>query len=330
MENIITVKALTKIFKVHYREKGGIRAAVQSLFHRKYNTVVAVDDIHFQVKKGEVRALLGPNGAGKSTTIKMLSGILYPTAGEISVMGFTPWREREQYVRNIGVLFGQKGQLTWELPAIDSYLILKEIYKIPLPQFKKNLDGLIDLFHIGSIVQKPIRNLSLGERMKCEFVGTLLHEPKLVFLDEPTIGMDVISKDIVRDYIKKCNQELGVTFILTSHDLTEIVDLCGKITIINYGKVVFDDTIESLRTYFSSKKVVEIQFRRALTKQEINQFHIEMTGPQTGLVTISNQDDELQSTIAQIVNNLPIRDLNINENSIESIIKNIYQQKQVG
>ncbi|HEX3048437.1 MAG TPA: ATP-binding cassette domain-containing protein [Bacillota bacterium] len=328
MDNIISVKGLTKIFRVHYRDREGILGAFQSLFKRKYRPVVAVDHIDFNVEKGEIHALLGPNGAGKSTVIKMLSGILYPTKGEILAMGFSPWKERAEYVRNIGVLFGQKSQLTWELPAIDSYLIIQAIYKIPQQKFKDNLNYLVDLFQLGDIIKKPVRTLSLGEKMKCEFVCTLLHGPQLVFLDEPTIGMDVIAKDIVRDHIKRLNRDLGVTFILTSHDLGEITDLCKKITIINFGKIVFDDTLENLRNYYSSKKMIDIKFYRELTQPDLNQFQLKMTSPLTGTMEIDNQKNTLHSEITRILNSLPVQDLNIYENSVESVIKSIYQEKE--
>ncbi|MCL6588566.1 MAG: ATP-binding cassette domain-containing protein [Firmicutes bacterium] len=329
MEDIITVKGLTKLFTVHYRDREGLWAAFLSLFQRKFRVILALDNIDLNIKTGEIHALLGPNGAGKSTAIKILSGILHPTAGEVSAMGYVPWKERGEYVRNIGVMFGQKGQITWELPAIDYYQILKEIYKIPRQKFKRNLDYLVDLFQIGAAVQKPIRNLSLGERMRCEFVCALLHEPKLVFLDEPTIGMDLIAKDIVRDYIKRLNRELGTTIILTSHDLGEITGLCKKITIINYGRIVFDGAIDTLRARFSNKKVLEFKFNQALARQDIGKYKIQMTGPATGIVTIANHNGQLPSEIIEIMNNLPVRDLNIYEESIESIIKSIYQHEQI-
>lgn len=329
MKSIVSVKGLTKVLKVHIREKEGLLGSFCSLFNRKYKLITAVDDISFDIKQGEIRALVGPNGAGKSTTIKILSGILYPTKGEISVLGYIPWEEREEYVKNIGVLFGQKGQLTWELPAIDSYLLHKEIYKIPYHQFKKNLTYLIDLFDMGDLVNKPIRCLSLGEKMKCEFVCTLLHEPKLVFLDEPTIGMDALSKDVVREYIKKVNNSIGTTFILTSHDLNEISYLCDNITILNQGKIVFDDSIEILRSYYSTNKIIELKFDRELSEKDILTFNIGMTGPLSGVLEISNQQDKLQSEVCKIVTSLPITDLNIYENSIESIIKSIYRQEKI-
>lgn len=328
MENIITVKGLTKVFKCHFRDKGGLIAAIQALFQRNYKIVTAVENINFNVEAGELRALLGPNGAGKSTIIKMLAGILYPTEGEISVMGYIPWKQRVEYVKNIGVLFGQKGQLIWELPAIDTFLIFKEIYKIPSPNFKKNLNYLVELFQIGDVIRTPVRNLSLGERMKCEFVCTTLHEPGLVFLDEPTIGMDVIAKDTVLDHIKKLNKERGVTFIITSHDLGEIANLCRKITIINGGQIVFDDTIANLKTNFANDKIIEIKFSQEPTQSDIRKFNIKMTSPHTGNIEIVNGNQQMQLELVQIINHLPIQDINIYENSIEAMIKSIYQQKQ--
>lgn len=328
MNNIITVKGLTKVFKCNFREKGGLIAAIQALFQRNYQLVTAVENINLNVEAGEIRALLGPNGAGKSTIIKLLTGILYPTAGEISVMGYVPWKQRVEYVKNIGVLFGQKGQLIWELPAVDTFLIFKEIYKIPGPKFKKNLNYLVELFQIGDVIRTPVRNLSLGERMKCEFVCTILHEPRLVFLDEPTIGMDVIAKDVVMDHIKKLNRERGVTFIFTSHDLSEIGNLCRKITIIYDGQVVFDDTVTNLRTNFATQKVIEIKFSREPNPSEIRKFNVKMISPLTGCIEITNENQQMQLELVQIINHLPVQDMNIYENSIEAMIKRIYRQKQ--
>ena len=199
MENIIEVKDLKKIFSIHYRDKASLLIAFKSLFKRQMKTIIAIDKITFTIKKGDIHALIGPNGAGKSTIIKILSGILFPTEGIVSVMGLTPWENREKYVKNIGVHFGQKTQLTWELPALDTFAMNKMLYKIPDKKYKKNLDYLITIFGIEELVQKPVRNLSLGERMKCELVSTLLHEPQLVFLDEPTIGLDIVSKNIIRE-----------------------------------------------------------------------------------------------------------------------------------
>jgi ABC-2 type transport system ATP-binding protein len=222
----------------------------------------------------KIRGLIGPNGAGKSTTIKMLSGILYPTHGEIKVLGYTPWLERETYVKNIGAVFGQKSQLIWELPAIDTFSLNKEIYHIPAKKFTENVEYFKELLNIAKVVKKPVRQLSLGERMKCELVCAMLHEPLLIYLDEPTIGLDIISKDTIRSFIKKANKDKNITFIVTTHDLDDIENLCEEVTIINKGRVVFNDSIDKLKAYFSDKKLIELKLREEVGREKFNNFKV--------------------------------------------------------
>ncbi len=329
MENIISVKNLRKTFTVHYKEKEGLVYSMKSLFKRNYKTIVAIDDISFNIKKGEIHGLIGPNGAGKSTTIKILSGILHPTSGEVNVMGLIPSRDRKHYVKNIGVVFGQKGQLTWELPAIDTFALYKEIFKIPTAKYLEKVNFFIETFQIQEIVKKPVRNLSLGERMKCEIICALLHEPQLVFLDEPTIGLDVISKDIVRTFIKKINKEMGITFILTTHDLNEIENLCNLVTIINNGVLVYNDSLSKLKTQYSNKKIVEVTFSEKVSQSKTNEFDLEFTGPNCAKILIDLDRCDFQTEVAHILRELPIKDMDINSVDIETVIKNIYQQKRI-
>jgi ABC-2 type transport system ATP-binding protein len=328
MENIIEVKGLKKIFSVHIRENDGLLAAFMSMFKRKKKTIVAIDDISFSIKKGDIHALIGPNGAGKSTTTKILSGILFPTDGFVNSMGLIPWENRERYVRNIGVHFGQKSQLTWELPAIDTFAINRMLYKIPENNYKQNLNYLIPILGIEEIVQKPVRNLSLGERMKCEFLCTLLHDPQLVFLDEPTIGIDIISKNAIYEFIKKINKEKGTTFVITTHDLNEIENLCKMVTIINHGKIVFDDSIEKLKIYFSNKKIIDIKFSRQLSPEEKDIFDLYMNDSLSGRIELDADSDNFQFDLSKIISSLPIQDININAIDIETVIKKIYQMKK--
>jgi len=328
METIVSVKNLSKIFKVTYREKDTLIASFKSLFKRKYKIVTAVDNIDFNIQKGEIRGLIGPNGAGKSTTIKMLCGILHPTSGEIRVMNYVPWKEREKYVRNIGVVFGVKGQLAWELPAIDTYALHKQIYKIPNTVYTQTLEYFIESFGIQDIVRKPVRNISWGERMKCEIVCSLLHSPNLVFLDEPTIGLDVVSKDAVRKFIKKVNKERGVTFILTTHDLNEVENLCKSVTIINNGKIVYDDKLEQLKTYYSNVKIVEVRLLESISNKKIDSFNFDFIDPLTLRIEIDLDKADFQAEISEIFKKLPVKDMNITPVDIETIIRNIYQQKK--
>ena len=327
MESIVKVKNLRKTFKVTYKEKEGLLYSLKSLYKRNFKTVVAVDNIDFDIKKGEIRGMIGPNGAGKSTTIKILAGILHPTEGEVNVMGFIPWKDRQVYVKSIGVVFGQKGQLTWELPAIDTFALYKEIFQIPEKRYRKNLDYFIESFHIQEIVKKPVRNLSLGERMKCEMICALLHEPQLVFLDEPTIGLDLISKDTVRTFIKKVNKELGTTFILTTHDLNEIENLCNLVTIINNGHIVYDDSLQKLKNVYSNTKIIDLTFSEPVNQDRINGFNIEFTDPYSGRMTIDLDKYDFHTEISKVLSELPIKDMDINSVDIETVIKNIYQRK---
>ncbi len=325
-ENIISVTGLKKVYKVNQREKEGLLPALKSLVKREYKYVNAVDGINFQVENGEIRALIGPNGAGKSTTIKMLCGILYPTEGEVRVIGYTPWLEREDYVRNIGAVFGQKSQLIWELPAIDTFALSKEMYRIPEQKYRDNLEYFKELLQIGEVIKKPVRQLSLGERMKCELVCALLHEPRLVFLDEPTIGLDIISKDTIRNFIKKANRDKKITFIVTTHDLDDIENLCEKITIINYGKIVFDDYLAKLTNFYSNKKLIEVKFREQVSPEKLKGFHVVTFDSFSANIEVELAGKDLQSEVAKIFGTLPVHDINISNIPIEEVIKQIYRE----
>lgn len=253
MENIVEIKNISKYYRVTKRKKTGLMASFKSMIHGEYQEVKAVEHINLTVRRGEIRALIGPNGAGKSTVLKMVSGVLYPTEGEIVVMHKTPWKERKQLVKHIGVVFGQKAQLWWDLPAIDAFHLNKILYRISDEVYENNLKYFVKHLQLSEVITKPVRQLSLGERMKCEFVCALLHEPPLVILDEPTIGLDIFSKQEIRDFIIKINKEKGTTFIITTHDLDDVEELCENITVINKGVVTFDDTMEHLKTYYSHR-----------------------------------------------------------------------------
>ncbi len=324
-EYIINVEGLKKDFKVHKRSKSGILSSLKSLFDRDYNLVTAVNNLDLKIPKGEIRGLIGPNGAGKSTTIKILSGILYPSEGTVNVMDYTPWTQREVYVKKIGVVFGQKSQLWWDLPAIDTFALNKQMYSIPDKVFDKKIDYFIELLNIGDVVTKPVRQLSLGERMKCEFVCALLHEPPLVYLDEPTIGLDIISKEAIRSFIKMVNKDLGTTFIVTTHDLSDIEDLCENVSIINNGTIVFNDSIEKLKTYFSDKKIIEVKFSRQIDVSLLEGFNVTSSGPHFANIEIKTENTNLQDEISKIFKVLPVQDINVNNISIEEVIKHIYR-----
>ncbi|RPJ76502.1 MAG: ATP-binding cassette domain-containing protein [Alphaproteobacteria bacterium] len=326
---IVNAIGLKKTYKVSVREKSSFLHSLKSLFKPTYKYVDAVKNIDFKITKGEIRGLIGPNGAGKSTIIKMLCGVLYPTEGDINCLGFKPWKEREDYVRHIGVVFGQKSQLWWNLPPIDAFYLNKKLYRIPEHKFKNNLDMFINLLKLETVISKPTRQLSLGERMKCEFVAALLHEPGLVLLDEPTIGLDIIAKEAIRDFIKKVNMENKITFLITTHDLSDIEDLCKNVTIINHGSMVFDDQIFNLNSAYTNKKVINIKLKHQLHdenwKENINCVVINSDASNISL-EFDTKEIEIKDVLAQLWDVLPIHDLNIVSYPIEKLIKEIYNQ----
>jgi len=264
---IIKVNNLVKTYTT-YKRGSGFQETIKGFFKREKVIVNAIDNVSFEIEEGSVCGILGPNGAGKSTTIKMLCGALYPTSGEIQAMSFSPYVDRKKYVREIGAVFGQRSQLVWDIPPIDSFNMNRAIYGISQSDYKTRLDELAQLFEIEEVMNKPTRVLSLGERMKCEFIMAMLHRPKIVFLDEPTIGLDVIAKAKIREFIQKTNKT-GTTFILTTHDLEDVKQLADQVIIINHGVKVFDDTLHSLQLSLGTKKVVEIVMEKPFDMEEI-------------------------------------------------------------
>src|SRR5579863_6561545 len=242
----ILVEELSKTYRIAERDAGAL-GALKGLFHRRWRTVEALDKVSFQMEQGELVGLIGPNGAGKSTAIKILSGILEPTSGRCEVGGLTPWRQRVRHVARIGVVFGQRTQLWWDLPVIESFDLLRDIYRVPADVYTRTRDELIALLSLQSFLDTPVRQLSLGQRMRCDLAAALIHAPRLLFLDEPTIGLDAVSKLAVRDFIKRLNRERGVTVILTTHDMDDIEALCTRVMVIGGGRILSDGTLDDLR-----------------------------------------------------------------------------------
>lgn len=323
----IVVDGISKTFKVSKRSSG-MKAALKSFFKRNYEYVDAVKDISFSIEKGEIVGYIGSNGAGKSTTIKMLSGILLPTAGNIKVNGFNPFKDRKKYVSNIGVVFGQRSQLAWDIPAEDTFDLLKDIYKLSDEKYQKNKKELIKLLNIEEIIKKPVRSLSLGERMRCEICASLLHEPKILFLDEPTIGLDAVSKKIVRDFILKINKERKVTVILTTHDMMDIDALAKRIILIGKGKILYDGSLKKLKTEYGSYKniivktddtIKDIKLKGIISKKKIDGGY--------NLIIDSNL-----VTVSKVVNYLSkyhITDLDIDNEQIDDIILKLYEDYKI-
>lgn len=323
----IVVDGISKTFKVSKRSSG-MKAALKSFFKRNYEYVDAVKDISFSIEKGEIVGYIGPNGAGKSTTIKMLSGILLPTAGNIKVNGFNPFKDRKKYVSNIGVVFGQRSQLAWDIPAEDTFDLLRDIYKLDDEKYQKNKEELVKLLNIEEIIKKPVRTLSLGEKMRCEICASLLHEPKILFLDEPTIGLDAVSKKIVRDFILKINKEKKVTVILTTHDMMDIDTLAKRIILIGKGKILYDGSLKKLKKEYGSYKnitvktddiIKEIKLKGIISKKKIDGGY--------NLIIDSNL-----VTVSKVVNYLSkyhITDLDIDNEQIDDIILKLYEDYKI-
>lgn len=255
--NAIEVHNLRKAFQVQ-QNRTGLKGSFQDLFKRSYKEVVAVNDIDFTIPKGEICGYIGENGAGKSTTIKMLTGILVPTSGEILVNGMVPYKDREKFVRNIGVVFGQRSQLWWDLGVIESFHLLRKVYRVPADEFKKRLDELVQRLDLADILNRPVRKLSLGQRMRCELAASLLHNPSIVFLDEPTIGLDIVVKSEIRDFLKELNQKYETTILLTTHDLQDIEALCSRVIMLDDGQIIYDGGLQQLKEKWGGLETDEI------------------------------------------------------------------------
>ncbi|MBN1412905.1 MAG: ATP-binding cassette domain-containing protein [Spirochaetales bacterium] len=319
----IVVNNLKKTF-ITYTRGHTFRDAVKSLFKRQKMVVEALKGITFLVEQGELTGFLGPNGAGKSTTLKILTGVLFPTGGDASVLGYIPWKHRKKYVSHIGAVFGQKSQLIWDIPPLDSFYLNRAIYDIDTGKFDHNLNSMTEMLGVRDLIRKPTRELSLGERMKCEFIMAMLHDPKIVFLDEPTIGLDVLAKDKIREFILEKNK-LGVTFILTTHDLDDVEHLARRVIVINHGEIVFDDSMERLKSHMGNKKIVHVTTQKNLPP--LNEAGITVSN------RISEFEAELELDMSQMKLNRFIEDLNkastisdlsIEQLPIERIIKELY------
>lgn len=326
--DIINVKDLCKTYKVVKRDSG-FGNAIKSFFKRDYRYVKAVQNVSFSIKKGEIVGYIGPNGAGKSTTIKMLSGILKPDSGEMIINGMDPVKDRIKYVREIGVVFGQKSQLWWDIPAIESFDLLKDIYKIPDQEYVKIRDELIQLLNLEEVVKLPVRGLSLGERMKCELVASLLHNPKILFLDEPTIGLDAISKVIVRDFIKKINKEKKVTVILTTHDMADIESLADRVIVIGNGRKLYDGDIDDIKRKYSNEKIIEIYYDKL--KEIPNIKNTEVISNDNGVIKIKidNKAVTASDVTREYSKVCEIKDINVLSSPIDDIIYKLYEDFEI-
>lgn len=318
----IIAENLVKKYQVPDRDPG-LRGAVKALFHPKYREIMAIDHINFLIEKGEIVGYIGPNGAGKSTTLKMLSGILYPTAGSVTVNGLVPYRDRKRNARQIGVVFGNRSQLYWDLPVIDSYQLNRRLYDIPDTIYRENLAYFTEIFDLGDLLNQPVRLLSLGQKMRATIAGAMLHSPEILFLDEPTIGLDVTSKLKIRDFIRQINQKSGTTVILTSHDMGDIESLCERIILIDEGKKKYDGPVLEFENTFGGNYSISFkavgarpsQFPAGLTLREDNAPYYVVTG---------NEKQVRLSDAISVINQLGIEELEMKNQTLEEIINEYF------
>ncbi len=323
---IIEVKNLSKTYEF-YKKAPGVVASIKSLFHREKLFTEAVKDINFSISEGEIVGFLGPNGAGKTTTLKMLSGILYPTSGEASVLGYTPWKRQKEFQMNFALVMGQKNQLSWDLPAMESFILNKEIYEVPDKEFRKTLDDLSELLDIKKLLDVPVRKLSLGERMKCELVAALIHSPKVLFLDEPTIGLDVVSQNNIREFLKDYNKKKKTTIILTSHYMEDVEALCERVIVINHGTLIYDGGLRAMLSHYVKSKILEITFTEPVLKKEFTGLG-KIKEWEKQRVILDVEKEKVKHVASEILKNLPVDDILINEVSVEDVIRTMFQEKK--
>jgi ABC-2 type transport system ATP-binding protein len=319
---IISTRSLSRHFKVPERE-AVLRAAVISLFHRKYRTVKAVEQISFQINAGEVVGFLGPNGAGKTTTLKMLAGLLHPTAGQLSVLGYEPFRRQRQFLQQITLVMGNRNQLAWDLPAIDSFDLMRAIYGLPTAEFNQTRDEFIQLLELGALVNKPVRNLSLGERMKMEIVAALLHRPQVLFLDEPTIGLDVTMQRRIRAFIAEYNRRTGATVLLTSHYMADVEALCKRVIVIHHGQILFDGALSHLVEEFSAFKTIGVTLKNSHV--DLGKYG-DVLSQEGSRVTLRIPKAETSRVTAQLLSEQQVDDLTVEDPPIEDVIEHVFAQ----
>lgn len=322
--NVIEVKNLTKVFKTNKKYKG--KEWFKHLFKREKIVKEAVDGITFSVEEGEALAFIGPNGAGKSTTIKMLTGILYPTSGTVKVLGLDPSKQRVKLSYQIGTVFGQKEQLWVHLSAMDNFLFFGAIYDIPKKELEERIDSLAKIFEIEEFINQPVKNLSLGQRMKCEMVASLLHNPKMLFFDEPTIGLDPIAKETLRNLIKKMNRELGITILFTSHDVGDIEEVCKRVIIINNGKIMLDDSMRNLKYHHLNKKIVEVNLKKDIKIEEKDGIKILKAKNTMYKIEVDMNKTSMEELMSMFSAD-DLQDISISTTPLEDIIKDIYRGK---
>ncbi|HYF92606.1 MAG TPA: ATP-binding cassette domain-containing protein [Symbiobacteriaceae bacterium] len=327
MAAIIEVKELRKEFKIAKRKEGAF-GAVRSLFSREYTSKLAVNDVSFSIKAGELVGYIGPNGAGKSTTIKMLTGILVPSGGEVRVRGLVPYEKRVENARQIGVVFGQRTQLWWDLPTVESFELLQHIYKVPADRYGRNMERFKELLGLEEFLQTPVRQLSLGQRMRADLAAALLHDPQILYLDEPTIGLDVVAKEKIREFIKEINRERDVTVILTTHDMQDIEKICERMILIDKGTVIYDGPVAQIKERFGKARTLVVDLEPNGSGDRLEVAGAELIKREGSRFWLRFNRDEISASqlIARVSERFAIRDLTVEEPEIEGIISRIYQE----
>jgi ABC-2 type transport system ATP-binding protein len=322
--NAVTLRNLSKTYEVPERE-GGLKAAFKSLFRRTIREIRAVEDVSFDVAPGEIVGFLGPNGAGKTTTLKMLSGLLYPTAGEVSVLGHTPFKREKALLRQITLVMGQRNQLVWDIPVTDSFERNRAVYRIPQSEYRATLDELCELLQIGELLSKPVRNLSLGERMKCEIAAALLHRPQVLFLDEPTIGVDVTMQRRIRTFLAEYNKRYNATVLLTSHYMADVEALCKRVIVIHHGSILFDGDLETLVQRFSADKTIVVDVD--IDNADLSAYG-EVVQADGARITLRVPKARTVDITGRLLADLPILELTVEDPPIEEVIEQVFSTEK--
>jgi ABC-2 type transport system ATP-binding protein len=321
---IIEAQDLTKVYRVN-QKKEGLLGAIRALYRREQKEVRAVDGVTFAIEPGEMVAFLGPNGAGKTTTLKMLSGIIYPTSGSARVLGYTPWDREDAFRRRFSLVMGQKNQLWWDLPAGDSFQLHREIYSLPAADFSKTLGELTELFDVGQLTRQPVRELSLGERMKMELIAALLHRPQLLLLDEPTIGLDVVAQGTIQKCLKEYNAVHGVTMLLTSHYMRDVEALCSRVLVISHGKVIYDGLLSGIIEYFGQFKLVQLHFSGETVPEDLDKFG-EVVSTEGPVADLKVDRARVAEVLGVLLDRYTIVDMSVEDPPLEQVIARVFEE----
>jgi len=326
MPAVIEVDDLSKQYRV-YRKHEGLVASVRNLFHREFTKVDAVKQVSFQIEEGEIVGFLGPNGAGKTTTLKLLSGLIYPTSGRATVLGHIPWKRENAYRRNFSLVMGQKNQLWWDIPAQESFRLHQAIYKIPDQEFERRLDELVSLLEVEKLIRQPVRELSLGERMRMELIASLLHNPRVLFLDEPTIGLDVVSQKRVQEFLKHYQQQEQITVVLTSHYMRDVESLCKRVIVINDGEIRHDGSLSEIVDRFSTHKVISLVFRNDDIPNDLQKYGklLEADPP---AVKLSVERDQVSDVLGSLLSRYQVDDLTVHESPLEDVFADLFDTQK--